>query len=48
MTDYLTNLPMVFVKKFAGDRQFLCDHNINYHALAAITCINEDISFELA
>ena len=35
-------------KGFSQGGQFLRDHNINYHALATITRINEDNSFELA
>ena len=35
-------------KGFSQGGQFLRDHNINYHALATVTRINEDNSFELA
>ena len=35
-------------KGFAQGGQFLRDHNINYHALATITRINEDNTIELA
>lgn len=35
-------------KGFAQGGQFLRDHNINYHALATITHINEDNTIELA
>ena len=35
-------------KGFSQGGQFLRDHNINYHALATITRINEDNSIDLA
>ena len=34
-------------KGFSEGGQFLRDHNIEYHALATIKCINEDITIEL-
>ena len=35
-------------KGFSQGGQFLRDHNINYHALATVTRINEDNSIDLA
>lgn len=35
-------------KGFSKGGQFLRDHNINYYALATITCINDDNTIQLA
>ena len=44
----IVGMGFLIEKGFAGGGQFLRDHNINYHALATITRINEDNSIEIA